>query len=112
MRRATTSLANPQRPVALLFRRRGFTQRPGRRFALRSAGLRPIPVSTVKHAERRNGKKHSPPGSAPDNASYLESVGQRVRALRALRNMTRRVLAVRSGVSERFLAEVESGTGN
>ena len=69
-------------------------------------------MSTVKHAARRNGKKHLLPGSSPGDASYLESVGQRVRALRSLRNMTRRVLAVRSGVSERFLAEVESGTGN
>lgn len=47
-----------------------------------------------------------------DGSSYLTTLGERIRALRARRGMTRRTLAVQSGVSERFLAEVESGTGN
>jgi len=47
-----------------------------------------------------------------DGSSYLITLGERIRALRARRGMTRRTLAVQSGVSERFLAEVESGTGN
>ena len=39
-------------------------------------------------------------------------MGQRLRLLRARRGMTRRILAQRSGVSERYISAVESGTGN
>ena len=42
----------------------------------------------------------------------LAELGGRVRAWRARRGMTRRVLAADSGLSERFLADVESGKGN
>ena len=45
------------------------------------------------------------------NATLAE-LGARVRAWRARRGMTRRVLAADSGLSERFLADVESGKGN
>ena len=45
-------------------------------------------------------------------SDYLGTLGQRIRALRARRGMTRRMLAAHSGVSERFLAEIETGTGN
>jgi XRE family aerobic/anaerobic benzoate catabolism transcriptional regulator len=42
----------------------------------------------------------------------LGELGSRLRAWRARRGMTRRVLAADSGLSERFLADVESGKGN
>ena len=42
----------------------------------------------------------------------LAELGTRVRAWRARRGMTRKQLAVDSGLSERFLADVESGKGN
>ena len=42
----------------------------------------------------------------------LASVGAAVRGLRQERELTRRELAAKSGVSERFLAELESGQGN
>lgn len=42
----------------------------------------------------------------------LTELGVRVRAWRARRGMTRRQLAADSGLSERFLADVESGKGN
>jgi XRE family aerobic/anaerobic benzoate catabolism transcriptional regulator len=42
----------------------------------------------------------------------LESLGQKVRALRAGRGMTRKMLALDSGVSERYLAQLEQGKGN
>ena len=42
----------------------------------------------------------------------LSELGGRVRAWRARRGMTRRALATDSGLSERFLADVESGKGN
>jgi len=42
----------------------------------------------------------------------LPELGARVRAWRARRGMTRKQLAADSGLSERFLADVESGKGN
>jgi XRE family aerobic/anaerobic benzoate catabolism transcriptional regulator len=42
----------------------------------------------------------------------LESVGERVRSARARMGLSRRVLAERSGVSQRYLAQIESGQGN
>ena len=47
-----------------------------------------------------------------DTHVTLTELGSRVRAWRARRGMTRKVLAVDSGLSERFLADVESGKGN
>jgi XRE family aerobic/anaerobic benzoate catabolism transcriptional regulator len=46
------------------------------------------------------------------SAAYLKRLGQRIRSRRAQRGMTRRSLAHDSGVSLRFLAHLESGSGN
>src|SRR5258707_7353911 len=43
---------------------------------------------------------------------FLEQLGQRVRTMRALRGMSRKVLAKVSGISERYIAQRESGKGN
>lgn len=48
---------------------------------------------------------------APRDAR-LRALGERVRLLRARRGLTRRSIAAASGVSERHLANLESGTGN
>ncbi len=45
-------------------------------------------------------------------AAYLARLGERVRAWRAEHAMTRKTLALASGVSERYLAQLESGRGN
>jgi XRE family aerobic/anaerobic benzoate catabolism transcriptional regulator len=45
-------------------------------------------------------------------AAFLQQLGDRVREERARRGMTRRILARDSGVSERYLAQLESGQGN
>ncbi|MFZ0736847.1 MAG: helix-turn-helix transcriptional regulator [Candidatus Acidiferrales bacterium] len=45
-------------------------------------------------------------------AEYLKSLGDRVREARARRGMTRKILAKDSGVSERYLAQLETGQGN
>ncbi|MEO8706970.1 MAG: shikimate kinase [Kofleriaceae bacterium] len=45
-------------------------------------------------------------------ASYLETVGATVRSHRERRGWSRRELAEHSGVSERFLAQLETGDGN
>jgi len=47
-----------------------------------------------------------------DEAAYLERLGQRVRGQRMRRGMTRKQLALESGVSERYLAQLEAGRGN
>jgi XRE family transcriptional regulator, aerobic/anaerobic benzoate catabolism transcriptional regulator len=43
---------------------------------------------------------------------FLEALGQRVRTMRALRGMSRKVLAKVSGISERYIAQLEGGKGN
>jgi XRE family transcriptional regulator, aerobic/anaerobic benzoate catabolism transcriptional regulator len=47
-----------------------------------------------------------------DAGAFLTALGERVRQLRARRGMTRRILARDSGVSERYLAQLEGGLGN
>ncbi|HTH77623.1 MAG TPA: helix-turn-helix transcriptional regulator [Ramlibacter sp.] len=47
-----------------------------------------------------------------EERATLAELGARVRAWRARRGMTRKQLAEDSGLSERFLADVESGKGN
>ncbi|MCW3476656.1 helix-turn-helix transcriptional regulator [Limobrevibacterium gyesilva] len=59
--------------------------------------------------------KASPrPGAPPasDDAAFLHGVGERLRLLRARRGMTRRILSRQSGVSERYIAQMEAGGGN
>jgi XRE family aerobic/anaerobic benzoate catabolism transcriptional regulator len=49
----------------------------------------------------------------PDpETGFLEELGQRVRTMRALRGMSRKVLAKVSGISERYIAQLEGGKGN
>jgi XRE family aerobic/anaerobic benzoate catabolism transcriptional regulator len=50
--------------------------------------------------------------SEQEERATLAELGARVRAWRARRGMTRKQLAQDSGLSERFLADVESGKGN
>ncbi len=51
-------------------------------------------------------------GGDPRDETYLHLVGERLRLTRAGRGMSRKVLALASGVSERYLAELERGAGN
>jgi XRE family aerobic/anaerobic benzoate catabolism transcriptional regulator len=46
------------------------------------------------------------------DAAYLARLGDRVRAWRSAHGMTRKSLAIASGVSERYLAQLEAGQGN
>jgi XRE family transcriptional regulator, aerobic/anaerobic benzoate catabolism transcriptional regulator len=46
------------------------------------------------------------------SGAFLATVGRRVRATREERGWSRRELSERSGVSERFLAQLETGRGN
>ncbi len=48
----------------------------------------------------------------PDKNPFLVALGERVRALRARRGMTRKAVALAADVSERHLANLEYGVGN
>lgn len=50
--------------------------------------------------------------AAEDKNPFLVALGERVRALRARRGMTRRAVALAADVSERHLANLEYGIGN
>src|SRR5215471_764123 len=43
---------------------------------------------------------------------FLSELGRRVRAMRAMRDMSRRELARRARISERYIARIEAGKGN
>jgi XRE family transcriptional regulator, aerobic/anaerobic benzoate catabolism transcriptional regulator len=51
-------------------------------------------------------------GAKISDDRYLKMLGERVRDARARHGMSRRMLAHDSGISERYLAELESGRGN
>lgn len=51
-------------------------------------------------------------GRLPFESEFLKQLGSRVRDMRALRGMSRRELARLSGLSERFVAQIEAGKGN
>ncbi len=54
---------------------------------------------------------HPPRENAAETA-YLARLGERVRAWRNENGVTRKALALSSGVSERYLAQLEAGQGN
>jgi XRE family transcriptional regulator, aerobic/anaerobic benzoate catabolism transcriptional regulator len=55
---------------------------------------------------------NSPPIAAVSNDRFLLSLGKRVRELRNRRGMTRKMMAREADVSERHLAQLETGEGN
>ena len=69
---------------------------------LNSLTVTPLPTQTVPPSH---------PAAVVD-ADYLRRLGDRVRELRARRGMTRRILSRDSRVSERYLAQLETGQGN
>src|SRR4051794_8437588 len=77
------------------------------RSAVRNIGADAGPVWRVS---AMNKTKASSLRAADD--AYLSAVGERVRNARALRGISRKTLARDSGVSERYLASLESGSGN
>lgn len=55
---------------------------------------------------------NAPPSHAQQESAYLAQLGQRVRVWRNANGTTRKALAAASGVSERYLAQLEAGEGN
>jgi XRE family aerobic/anaerobic benzoate catabolism transcriptional regulator len=74
----------------------------------------------LKHTERHQAvvlpiNGHQPrtrPEGQKDSLAFLARLGDRVREARNMRGMSRRVLSDISGVSERYLAQLEGGSGN
>ena len=63
-------------------------------------------MARARRRQRANGDGAATP------AAYLRQVGERVRNARNRRGMARKDLARESGVSERYLAQLEAGEGN
>ncbi|NMG42720.1 helix-turn-helix domain-containing protein [Aromatoleum toluvorans] len=59
-----------------------------------------------------NSSRLKRPDLSVEENNYLLMLGDRIRDLRAQRGMTRKMLAQQSGVSERYLAQLETGHGN
>ena len=60
---------------------------------------------------RKNANANAMPAKA-DSAIYLQRLGERVRVMRSRCGMARKVLAQQARVSERYLAQLESGQAN
>ena len=68
---------------------------------------------TSKYPRQRVGAiPYDEDGRLPHESEFLTQLGDRVREMRALRGMSRRELARRSGLSERYVAQIEAGKGN
>jgi XRE family aerobic/anaerobic benzoate catabolism transcriptional regulator len=72
--------------------------------------------STILPSARSAGPRTAYRGASPTAARkknpFLVALGERVRALRARRGMTRKAVALAADVSERHLANLEYGIGN
>ena len=51
-------------------------------------------------------------GKSEEEAAFLQELGRRVRRARHDAGLTRKQLAESSGLSERYLAQLEAGEGN
>jgi len=70
-------------------------------------------VTARRTRTRRNDKSNPAPAAANrETAAFTAEVGRRVRLGRAKRGISRRRLADDSGISERYLAQIEGGAGN
>jgi XRE family transcriptional regulator, aerobic/anaerobic benzoate catabolism transcriptional regulator len=71
-------------------------------------------VDNVAVAQPAANSRAEPPANLPriTDKAFLVELGQRVRHMRALRGMSRKTLTKASGVSERYIAQLESGLGN
>jgi len=61
---------------------------------------------------RRKPPRADPASRKPPRDAFLVALGERLRMLRARRGITRKTLAHEAAVSERHLANLETGTGN
>src|SRR6202162_4334916 len=74
-----------------------------------------VRCESLPRTSSTNNNRAVEPGSRRTGSSddrYLKMLGERVCDARARHGMSRRMLAHDSGISERYLAELESGRGN
>ena len=69
-------------------------------------------VAIFKPEAKTSDSPNGAQSQSADIASFLASIGAELRKHRAKRGLTRRQLAQSSATSERYLAQIESGTGN
>ena len=67
---------------------------------------------TGNHSSIDRSVRSSAPGAPFPESDFLLQLGAAVRGARANAGMTRRELARRSGVSQRYIALIEAGKGN
>src|SRR5262245_31979579 len=84
---------------------------------MRAKGLSVAGSEIPSHTEARSSRPVRPvlrdeDGRLPQESEFLRQLGDRVREMRALHGMSRRELARRSGLSERYVALIEAGRGN
>src|SRR3977135_1685936 len=75
-----------------------------------TANLRRKPVPAAVLTE--GGRAEGPLALGESDPAFLASLGRRVREAREQRGMARKVLSRAADVSERYLAQLESGEGN
>ena len=110
---ASPPRARRERDAATIDDREARHGAPGARNAAQVAGgRRHAPDGTRIADDARNG--HDGTRTADDMAApaFLAALGERLRTLRARRGLTRKALAAAADVSERHLANLESGVGN
>lgn len=69
-------------------------------------------LETVHHNQGGSRSDHRLNSRETANSEFLTLVGSRVKKIRKEKKLTRKVLSEHSGVSERYLALLESGQGN
>ncbi|MEX3636865.1 helix-turn-helix transcriptional regulator [Paraburkholderia sp. BR14320] len=69
-------------------------------------------AARAERTERAGDRAAERGGEREERDPFLTAMGERVRLLRARRGMTRKTLAAETGLSERHLANLESGVGN
>ncbi|MGF6968260.1 XRE family aerobic/anaerobic benzoate catabolism transcriptional regulator [Paraburkholderia sp. WC7.3g] len=69
-------------------------------------------AARVERPQRAGERTAERGGEREERDPFLTAMGERVRLLRARRGMTRKTLAAETGLSERHLANLESGVGN
>ena len=69
-------------------------------------------MTLLEHMDHPAHRPRTQPDGWRDSQAFLIGLGMRVREQRRIRGVSRRVLSEMSGVSERYLAQLETGSGN
>ncbi|MBO1022796.1 MULTISPECIES: helix-turn-helix transcriptional regulator [unclassified Methylobacterium] len=74
--------------------------------------VRPSASGTVRSGTRTRKTDDGMAGAAEQESIFLAELGRRVRHARTVRGLSRKLLSQTSGLSERYIAQLESGQGN